>query len=53
LIGYVDTTKFDNGSKVAATSCYIPVEVAPDGNRIYVMDVRTKTIRVLQRIKSP
>jgi hypothetical protein len=53
LIGYVDTTKFDNGSKVAATSCYIPVEVAPDGNRIYVMDVRTKTIRVLQRINSP
>lgn len=52
LIGFVDTTKFDHGSRVAATSCYIPVEVAPDGKRIYVMDVRTGTIRVLQRIES-
>lgn len=52
LIGYVDTTKFDRGSRIAAASCYIPVEVAPDGDRIYVMDVRANLIRVLQR-KSP
>ena len=49
LIGYVDTTKFDKGSRIAATSCYIPVEMAPDGNRIYVMDVRAHSIRVLEK----
>ena len=49
LIGYVDTTKFDRGSRLASMSCYIPVEVAPDGKRIYVMDVRAHTIRVLEQ----
>lgn len=49
LAGYVDTTKFDQGSRLAAQSCYIPVEVAPDGDRIYVMDVRAHIIRVLAR----
>ncbi len=49
LIGYVDTTKFDKGSRVAAASCYIPVEVGLDDQRIYVMDVRANSIRVLQR----
>ncbi len=52
LIGYVDTTKFDRGSRIAAASCYIPVEVSADGNRIYVLDVRANLIRVLQRIDS-
>jgi hypothetical protein len=47
LVGYVDTTKFDNGSKLAATSCYIPIEVAADGKRIYIVDVRASVIRVL------
>lgn len=47
LVGYVDTTKFDNGSMLAAMSCYIPVEVARDGRRIFVMDVRANFIRVL------
>lgn len=51
LIGYVDTTKFDRGSRVAAASCYIPVEVSPDGEHIYVMDVRANSIRVLERIQ--
>ena len=49
LIGYVDTTKFDRGSRVAATSCYIPVEMSPEGDRIYVMDVRSHSIRVLEK----
>ena len=51
LVGYVDTTKFDKGSKLAAQSCYIPSEVSPDGKRIYVMDVRQHFIRVLERAK--
>ncbi|MEO1530226.1 MAG: hypothetical protein AAFX06_32955 [Planctomycetota bacterium] len=51
LIGYVDTTKFDRGSRVASLSCYIPVEVGPGGDRIYVMDVRARSIRVLERKK--
>ena len=51
LVGYVDTTKFDNGSQLAAMSCYIPVEVSRDGNRVYVMDVRANFIRVLEKIQ--
>lgn len=49
LVGYVDTTKFDNGSQLAATSCYIPMEVNADASRIYVMDVRAAIIRVLAK----
>lgn len=48
MIGYVDTTKFDRGSRLAAMSCYIPVEISPDGTRVYVMDVRANFIRVLE-----
>ena len=49
LVGYVDTTKFDNGSQLAAQSCYIPMEVNADASRIYVMDVRAAIIRVLAK----
>ena len=49
LVGYVDTTKFDRGNRVAAQSCYIPSEVDKDGNRIYVLDIRKHIIRVLER----
>ncbi|MHC4994703.1 MAG: NHL repeat-containing protein, partial [Planctomycetota bacterium] len=49
LVGYVDTTKFDRGSRLAAASCYIPVEVSDDGSRIFIMDVRKYFIRVLVR----
>lgn len=52
LVGYVDTTKFDRGSRLAAQSCYIPVEVSKDGKRVYIMDVRAHVIRVLQEKKS-
>ena len=47
MVGYVDTTKFDRGSRLASQSCYIPVEVNHDASRIYVMDVRAHIIRVL------
>jgi hypothetical protein len=49
LVGYIDTTKFDRGSKLAAQSCYIPSEVSADGKRVYVMDVRQHFIRVLEQ----
>ncbi|MCB1275686.1 hypothetical protein [Prosthecobacter sp.] len=49
LVGYVDTTKFDSGGQLAATSCYIPMEVNADASRIYVMDVRAAIIRVLAK----
>lgn len=49
LVGYVDTTKFDGGSQLAAQSCYIPMEVNADASRIYVMDVRAHIIRVLEK----
>lgn len=50
LVGYVDTTKFDQGSQLAAQSCYIPMEVSHDASRIYVMDVRAHIIRVLAKV---
>jgi len=49
LVGYVDTTKFDRGSRLAAMSCYIPIEVNADASRIYIMDVRANFIRVLAK----
>ena len=48
-VGDVDTTKFDRGSRLAAMSCYIPIEVSKDGKRIYIMDVRANFVRVLQQ----
>ncbi len=47
VVGYVDTTKFDRGSRLASMSCYIPIEVSRDGKTMYVMDVRANFIRVL------
>ena len=47
VVGYVDTTVFDRGSRLALASCYIPVEVNRDGSRVYIMDVRAYVIRVL------
>lgn len=47
LAGYVDTTEFDKGSRLASMSCYIPIEVSKDGKRIYIMDIRAHIIRVL------
>ena len=47
VVGYVDTTEFDRGSRLAAQTCYIPIEVNMDASRVYVMDVRANLIRVL------
>jgi len=47
LTGYVDTTEYDKGSRLASMSCYIPIEVSKDGKRIYIMDIRANLIRVL------
>ena len=49
MVGYVDTTVFDRGSRLASQSCYIPVEVNRDASRIYVMDVRAHIVRVAGR----
>jgi hypothetical protein len=53
LVGYVDTTKFDRGSRLASQSCYIPIEVGPNADRIYIMDVRANFVRILERVKQP
>jgi len=47
VVGYVDTTEFDRGGKLAAQTCYIPIEVNKDASRVYIMDVRANLIRVL------
>ena len=49
FVGYVDTTEFDKGSGLASQSCYIPIEVGQDAERIYVMDVRDFIVRVLEK----
>lgn|GEM_PF-2128233 len=47
VVGMVDTTNFDGNTSAAAAACYMPIEVTPDGDRVYVMDVRANIIRVL------
>ena len=47
VVGYVETTEFDRGSRLAAQTCYIPIEVNMDASRVYVVDVRANLIRVL------
>ena len=47
VVGYVDTTEFDRGSRLAAQTCYIPIEVNKDASRVYVMDGRANLIRAL------
>ncbi len=48
VVGFVDTTEYEKGSALAAASCYIPVEVAADGRRVFVMDIKANVIRVLE-----
>jgi hypothetical protein len=47
VVGMVDTTNFDGNTSLAVGACYMPIEVTPDGDRVYVMDVRANIIRVL------
>ena len=49
LVGYVDTTKFIEGSTLAASTCYIPIEVGDNGDRIFIVDARLGVIRVLEK----
>jgi sugar lactone lactonase YvrE len=49
LVGYLDTARFSRGSGFAAACCHIPIAVTPDGNRVYVADVKENIIRVLRR----
>jgi hypothetical protein len=51
VVGFVDTTEYEKGSALAAASCYIPVEVAADGRRVFVMDIKANVIRVLEEKK--
>ena len=47
VVGHVDTTEYDRGSRLASQTCYIPIEVNHDASRVYVVDVRANLIRVL------
>jgi sugar lactone lactonase YvrE len=49
LVGYLDTERFNRGSRLAAACCYFPLAVTPDGGRVYVADVKDNVIRVLDR----
>ncbi len=47
VVGHVDTTEYDRGSRLASQTCHIPIEVNHDASRVYVVDVRANLIRVL------
>ena len=49
LVGYFDTERFSRGGRVASSCCHIPIAVTPDGERVYVTDVKENIIRVLQK----
>ena len=52
LVGYVGTERFREASRLAVSCSNIAIAVAPDGNRIYVMDYAKNRIRVLQKKKT-
>jgi Ca2+-binding EF-hand superfamily protein len=49
LVGYLDVERFTRGGVIAASCCHMPIAVTPDGDRVYVTDVKENTIRVLER----
>ena len=49
LVGYVGTNRFWHGSGLAASCSNMAIVVTPDGERVYVMDHRNKSIRVLRK----
>lgn len=49
LVGYVGTHRFTRTGGVASSCSNISIAVTPDGSRVYVMDIKNKLIRVLQK----
>ena len=49
LVGYVGVERFTNAGRMAASCSNIAIAVTPDGSRVYVMDFKENSIRVLQR----
>jgi acetyl esterase/lipase len=49
LVGYVGTTRFWNGSSLAASCSNITIAVTPDASRVFVMDYKNNQIRILQQ----
>jgi len=49
LVGYVGTNRFWHGSGLAASCSNMAIVATPDGDCVYVMDHRNKSIRVLRK----
>jgi len=49
LVGYLGVDRFQSAGAHAAACSNIAIAVAPDGNRVYVMDFPHNQIRVLQK----
>jgi hypothetical protein len=52
LVGYVGTHRFERGSGLAASCSNMAIAVTPDAERVFVMDYRSKSIRVLRKKSS-
>ena len=49
LVGYVGVDRFQSASQLAASCSNMAIAVTPSGDRIYLVDVKHKCIRVLQK----
>jgi peroxiredoxin len=49
LVGYVGVDRFQSASQLAASCSNLAIAVTPDGDRVYLVDVKHSLIRVLQK----
>ncbi len=49
LVGYVGVNRFNRAGGQASSCSNMALAVTPDGNRVYIMDVKNNVVRVLQR----
>ncbi|GAB6167153.1 hypothetical protein JCM19992_31530 [Thermostilla marina] len=52
LVGYVGVARFTSAGRMAASCSNIAIAVAPDADRVFVMDYKNGIIRVLARKQS-
>jgi len=49
LVGYVGVDRFTSAGRLAASCSNIAIAVTPEGDRVYVVDLKNNLIRVLQK----
>jgi hypothetical protein len=49
LVGYVGVDRFQNASQLAASCSNMAIAITPNGDRVYLVDVKHNCIRVLEK----